>query len=61
MVVFEYYGYSYFIYFLVTSYLVASRNLRRALLTAVSITLIFIALDYLYYVMAPLIHVLYFR
>jgi len=39
----------------------ALRNLRRALLTAVSITLIFIALDYLYYVMAPLIHVLYFR
>jgi hypothetical protein len=39
----------------------ALRNLRRALLTAVSITLIFIALDYLYYVMVPLIHVLYFR
>jgi len=36
-------------------------NLRRALLTAVSITLIFIALDYLYCVMVPLIHVLYFR
>ena len=37
------------------------RNSRRALLTAVSITSIFIALNYLYYVIAPLIRVLYFR